>query len=360
MISISLETRKTSAGRRYYYLICYDKNRSPKRKAIATGTTHKSVAEKQRRALQDAIARGESDPWAEQKPPKNLQDAVLAFVEDAQSRGLRPKTIQVYTHVCKQFLEHAGASTMVPSIDPTVVRSFCVQPHLSEASRAHRLRHIRVFFSWAVKAGLIDANPTTDIGIPRPKKKVQKLITEADLDRILTAISFDLDQPSHLSLEERAGYWLTPMIQTAFYCGLRRGEAIRLRWEDVNLEAGLLIIRGSKGGDRVVPIPAILRPVLETWQAATKTEGLVFETRRGGQLNGDYVGRTFARYAKLAGVRVTAFHGLRHGTATALLAKGVSTRVVQQILGHSSVSVTEKYLHVVADLMREQMDQAFR
>ena len=357
MITVSLETRTTSAGRKRYYFICYDKTRSPKRKSIAAGTTHKSVATKRKRALEAQIENGDFDPWEGPKDVVTIVKAARNYVEDCEARGLRPKTVYIYKSVTRQFVEHVKADTPIDQVTVKQIRSFCNMKHLSAASRRHRYRQVRVFLNYCVRAGLLETNPALEARIPKAKKVAKKLITPADFERILTAIEIDLAEPS--PYQRRAGHWLAPMIKTAYYCGLRRGEAIRLRWDDIDLEQNEITIRASKSHDRIIPIASPLREVLIDWMTTSGGHGLVFCKEGGGGFSDGYISRTFNRYAKMAGVKVTAFHGLRHGTATALLAMNVNTRVVQEIMGHSSITITEQYQHVNMSMLRAEMEKAF-
>jgi len=325
---------------------------------ISTGTTHKSVAVTRQQELELRIAGGH-DPWKPRPDALTLMEAHEGFIEDCEARGLRSATIHTYRNVLGQFVEHAGPDVYVADVKMSTVRAFCVQSHLASASRHHRLRHVKAFFSWAVESGLIETNPANGANLPRPKKQTPKFITRSDFDRILTALDDSLTKPGPLPRDQRAAYWLKPMVQTAYNLGLRRGEVIRLKWSDINLEDGTLSIKQSKGGDRHLPMPAGLVPVLHDWYDITGPDGPVFVTSRGTPPEPNYVGRSFHRVCKLAGISTGAFHALRHGTATALLTAGASTRDVQAILGHSNVSVTEKYLHIVDGRLREMLDTTF-
>ena len=365
MISLTLTKRKASSGRVHYYAPAYDRTRTPTRKIITLRTTHKAVAKKRLRDLQSEIDNGEYDPWSKRRPVLTLGQLREAFLDDAEKRGLRPKTISVYSAVTRQFTEHVGASVTLDSVTGQDVRAFCVQSHLSEHSRGHRFRHVKVLFSYAKQAGLLTEDPCQNLALSRPKKRTPKVIRPHEVERILAAIDFDLEaKQAFIHREHGSGVpllsWLKPFILVTYYCGLRRGETIRLLWRDVDLEVGILTVRGSKAGDRVIPLPDVAADVLGEWRELTGgADGPVFPSEGGGFLNGNYVGKKFRKYARLAGVPVTGLHGLRHGAATALIASGVPTGVVQKILGHSTVATTEKYLHVAADLMRDQMNQAF-
>ena len=159
MISLLLTTRKTSSGRVYYYAHAYDRTRTPTRKVIALKTTHKAVAEKRLRKLQSEIDGGTYDPLVGAPPRPKSRRTTRRLSDDVEKRGLRPKTIRVYGAVTRQFTEHVGAGVTLDSITGQDVRAFCVQPHLSEHSRAHRLRHAKALFSYAGGRGCSPRTP---------------------------------------------------------------------------------------------------------------------------------------------------------------------------------------------------------
>ena len=302
MTRVTLERRKTSAGNKYYYLVCSRQTASGrKRKVIATGTTHKAVAVKHQRDLELRIAEG-FDPWRPRPDAVTLSDAREEFIRDCTSRGLRKATVDTYSGVLGQFAEHVGPDTYLSDLDTETVRAFCVQSHLAPSSRHHRFRHVRSFLNWAKQAGYLDESPADGANLPRPKKQTPDFISPNDFERILTALDYQLEKPGRYATHERTAFWLKPMVQTAYYLGLRRGEVIRLRWRDVNLENGTLTVRESKGGDRHLPMHSELVDVLRLWYQVTGPDGPVFVTSNGTSPNPDFIGRAFRRVCKVAGI----------------------------------------------------------
>lgn len=374
LITVTLTTANTSSGRRFYYLVAYRSTGGKReRRKLRTGTTVKAVAEKQKRALELRIAAG-FDPFAPVPDVFAVGPAVAAFLDDCRSRGLRPKTVYVYESVLRIFEREVGANVALDAVTLDALRRFCVQPHLSDASRHNRLRHVRAFFEWAVRSGWLTDNPAAAVRLPRAKRTERQALTPADVERILTAIDSDLAGDlaanayeraagARYAAAERAGYWLRPMVEVVACLGLRRGEAIRLRWRDVDLDNERLHVRASKAGDRAIPIPPVLLEVFARLRDRDPRSGdpsaNVFRSSKDGPLDGGYVSRTFSRYCKLAGLRVTRFHALRHGAATYLISRGTATATVQKILGHSSISVTEGYLHLEENAMRDALDRAY-
>ncbi len=356
MVRLTLTKRKTPKGAVWYYAQAADRRRTPQRKTMALGTTHKAVALQRLRAMQAEVDAGALDPWNPRPVSATLGDLARVFLDDCRSRRLRPDTLRTYNSVLSLFMRHAGEDAGVGEITTAEVRRFCMAEKLSESSRRHRLRHLKAFFAFAVRGGHAAADPSAGVRMAPPKKVLPKLLTPDDVDRILAARDADNEERDP---PRRA--WFRPLVLTIFHHGLRRGEALRLRWRDVDFDNGLLYVRQSKGGDRVLPL---IRPeVLRAWRE--ETEGAAPQcvfSADGGEtpLSESYAARAFREYARTAGVSVTKLHGLRHGAATALLAQGASSRLVQQVLGHASIQTTERYLHVVEGEMRRAMNGTFR
>jgi site-specific recombinase XerD len=127
----------------------------------------------------------------------------------------------------------------------------------------------------------------------------------------------------------------------------------------VNLEDGTVSIKHSNGGARLLPMPDGLVYVLSDGYDVTGPDGPVFVTSRGKSPESDYMSQSFRRICRLAGVSTGAFHVVKHGTAAALLTAGASTRDVQDILGRSIITTTEKYLRIVDGRLRGLLDTTF-
>jgi integrase len=162
--------------------------------------------------------------------------------------------------------------------------------------------------------------------------------------------------------------WLTHRIEFACYTGLRRSELERLRWRDVGLDSGHLTVRNDElgttksGAERRVPIVGKAEEILLNLQDTDNPSptDFVFTSGAGRPLDGHYVSKRFRRYRKLAGLPdEICFHSCRHTCASWLVIKGVSLYVVKEVLGHSSIEVTQRYAHLAPDSMREEMLRAF-
>jgi integrase/recombinase XerC len=160
------------------------------------------------------------------------------------------------------------------------------------------------------------------------------------------------------------------ILEVLYSCGLRVSELVALDWADIEAELGIVRVRGKGGRERIVPIGRAALAALERYRRRAselldrrrRAEGqaaAVFLNRRGGRLTARSVGRLVAKYVLLSGtaVRVTP-HGVRHSFATHLLEAGADLRAIQELLGHASLSTTQRYTHVNLDHLMEVYDRA--
>lgn len=244
----------------------------------------------------------------------------------------------------------------------------CCQDYLSASSIRHLLRVLRAALQDAVDEDLIARNVA---------RLVQLRVTDAHKVRAFTA------EEAKKLLATARGHRLYALWSVALAMGLRRGEALGLSWDDVDLSAGRITIRhalhrvdGELKLDAVktdasaatLPLPASLKAVLKAHRRRQHEErlaagsdwvdtGRVFTTNAGGYLEPRNVNRTFAALCDKAGVRRVRVHDLRHSCATLLFTMGVDAATVQRILRHSSISVTTgTYVEVIEAVQRDALD----
>ncbi|MEV0123351.1 site-specific integrase [Streptomyces sp. NPDC050703] len=237
------------------------------------------------------------------------------------------------------------------------------------AKESHRV--LRTALSAACREELISRNVA---GLVEPPRASSRELTPWTLDETLDFLAASRKDPLYAA------------FVLAIAMGLRRGELVGLRWDDVDLDKRVLYVRqqvqrrrGVLYDDetknrrrRALPLPAMCIAPLR-WhrmrQAAAKQRagqawtdgGYVFATRNGRPVEPRNVYRSFTRVAESAGLRVIRLHDARHGCATLLTAAGVAPRVVMEILGHSQISITmDVYTHVVQDTQREAISHMDR
>jgi integrase/recombinase XerC len=312
----------------------------------------------------------------------------------ALNRNVSPHTVRAYETDLSQFLDHIAAAVRTratdlqpAALDRTAIRSFVAEMHASGRSRAtaaRRLAAIRTFLRYLRREELIDGDPGALV--PTPKREVR--------------------MPAHLSEGEMTALLETPPVETPlgrrdrailelFYAsGLRLSELAGLDLDDVNLSARMVRALGKGGRERLVPFnrstAAALRAYLRDREGlvgrvgrvrTTGREGQVgqegqegrgrkerragklrdplFVNYRGGRLTTRSIDRLVRRYVAACSTRLgISPHALRHSFATHLLQRGADLRAIQELLGHSRLSTTQRYTHVNAAQLLETYRKA--
>lgn len=210
---------------------------------------------------------------------------------------------------------------------------------VAASSAGTYVSHVRAFYGWAYDYGHLPTNPAARIRRPR---------IDASKPRAVPTSAFQL------ALRTATGD-LRAMLILCGYLGLRVGEVSRLRREDVlhELAGHFLLVRGKGGKQRVIPLPRVIEDMLGGW--LTGRSGPVFTGNNGQQLRPGEVTYTVSTHFQALGLHWTA-HNLRHRAASRLLQLTKDVRLVQTILGHSSLSTTAVYLEVTPEYAMSSMD----
>jgi integrase/recombinase XerC len=263
----------------------------------------------------------------------------------------------------RTFLLERGAATnpertevSVAAIDADHIRNYL--GHLMKrATRATAQRHlaaIKSFFRYhEVTAGA--PNPARSLRSPRREKHLPSIFREKEV----TALIGDRPQAG-----DRAGFRDRAIVETLYSSGLRISELVALNWTDLDLEMGLLRVRHGKGNkERIVPIGEPALDAMDAWRrnmpADKGNNAPIFTNLRGGRITTRSVELIVARRLARSGVanRITP-HGLRHSFATHLLDHGADLRSIQEMLGHSSLTTTQRYTHVSVNRLKEVYSRA--
>jgi integrase/recombinase XerD len=229
---------------------------------------------------------------------------------------------------------------------------------LAATSAARTLVAVRGLHRFLALEGELDADPARDVSPPKPPSRLPKAIPLDAVERLLDAASVG-DTPA--SLRDRA------LLEVLYGTGARISEAVGLDVDDVAGEEGVVRLRGKGGKERIVPLGSYAARAIEAWlvrgRPAFATVGrgtpAVFLNTRGGRLSRQSawaVLRAAAERADLSGHLSP--HTLRHSFATHLLEGGADVRVVQELLGHASVTTTQIYTKVTVQQLREVYAQA--
>ena len=227
---------------------------------------------------------------------------------------------------------------------------------LERRSLGHTVSVLRSFFSWMRRTARHPANPARVLGIPRHPRTLPRHLPEDALARLFRG------DGAHRDTREARDQAL---LEVLYGSGLRAAEATTLDWSDVDLTQRRAHIRQGKGGrDRVVPLTAAAAAALRALAACLRGAGQsasgrapVFHGRPGLRLTTRSVGRIVGGRLREAGLPELGPHALRHSCATHLLDDGADLRSIQELLGHSSLSTTERYTHVSLARLRSTYER---
>lgn len=293
-----------------------------------------------------------------------LDDAVRRYLDHlAVERGLAANTLASYRRDLRRYvrflIERDRLSPV--DIDAEDVSAFLrslregdgERPGLVASSAARTLVAVRGLHRFLHREGLSAVDPASDVRPPTPPRRLPKAIALADIERLLGAASAGDDARA---LRDRA------LLELLYGCGARISEAVGLDCDDIDAEAGTVLLRGKGGKDRIVPIGRFAREAVDAYLVRARP-GLVaagagtpalFLNARGGRLSRQSAWSVLRAAAKRAGLSTTVTpHTLRHSFATHLLEGGADVRVVQELLGHASVTTTQVYTLVTVDRLRE-------
>jgi integrase/recombinase XerC len=286
-----------------------------------------------------------------------LIDRYLEHLED--ERLLSVHTLRAYGSDLERFLEFLGRDFLntecrrirPQDADSLAVRSFIAalaRQGVGKRSQARSLSALRGLFRFACREGTLESNPATSVRSPKQPSRLPRHLRPGEIETLLDAARGD--EP--LRRRDLA------LLELLYASGLRVGELVGLDWGDLDLDARTVRVLGKGGKERMVPFgkPAALalRRWLAVWekirQVTSSIEEPVFLNFRGGRLSARSVRRILDRYVESAALAAGIHpHTLRHTFATHLLEGGADLRTIQELLGHSSLSTTQRYTHIEID-----------
>lgn len=293
-----------------------------------------------------------------------MREAIRAFVRHlARERNASDHTRRAYQKDLEQFLQHAEAQLRreprPQDVDHLVIRSFLARLHergLKKASAARKLAALRTFFRYLCREGMLERNPARALLSPRTERRIPPHLEEDEVAALL-------DVPGAGLGPARA----RAILEMFYATGIRCSELVGLDLEDVDLSARMVRVLGKGRKERVVPYgqpaAAALRVYMADRAEARPRSDALFVNKKGGRLSDRFVRYIVsARLQQLAGTRRISPHGLRHSFATHLLERGADLRAIQELLGHASLSTTQRYTHVnarhILDIYRKSHPRA--
>jgi integrase/recombinase XerC len=280
-------------------------------------------------------------------------------------RNASPETVRAYVREVsdlRAFLAEtegrdpeSGGVGGWKSVTTAILRRFLSRrfPGLSASAMARKISAIRSFFSFLVGQGLLKANPAAPIAAPRREMRLPEFLPVDEMMDLLRSL------PSGGEKQARDA----AILELLYSSGLRVGELVSLRREDLSFGEGTVRVTGKGRKVRIVPVGEKAVGALRGYLATRDSQGnppgrptgaALFRNMRGGPLTARSVARILAESLRRAGVgRHLSPHGIRHTFATHLLESGADLRAIQEMLGHASLSTTQRYARVnVSHLVR--------
>lgn len=271
-------------------------------------------------------------------------------------RSLSANTIEAYLNdVAKllEFLQQRQVSYVQATYEQ--LQSFFLllaEWGIQARSQARIMSGIKSFYGYLLREGIIDVNPTTLLEMPKLGRHLPSVLSVEEID----ALKASVDMSKAEGARNRA------MIEVAYSCGLRVSELVSLRLSDIYVDEGFIKVEGKGSKQRLIPISETAIHDIQLYLMdrnalpviKKESADVLFLNRRGGMLTRQMFFTIIKQSALQAGIKtVISPHTLRHSFATHLLEGGANLRVIQEMLGHSSIQTTEIYTHLGVQYLRE-------
>ena len=278
-------------------------------------------------------------------------------------RGLAANTLASYRRDLRRYVDHLAAlgRTQLGEVTEADVTGFLVRlrtgdedhPSLSSTSAGRAVVAVRGLHRFALREGAVTVDVAAAVRPPTPPKRLPKALTVTEVEAILDAAGAP---GTTLALRDRA------LLELLYGTGARISEAVGLDLDDLDLDASTVRLSGKGGKQRLVPVGSYARDAVSAYLVRARPDLVttgrgtpaVFLNARGGRLSRQSAWTVLAKASERAGITATVSpHTLRHSFATHLLDGGADVRVVQELLGHASVTTTQIYTLVTVEKLRE-------
>jgi integrase/recombinase XerC len=277
-------------------------------------------------------------------------DAFVRFL--ATERHASPHTLRAYRADLVRFLADVGAARPA-AVTPQALRRWLrsVDGRLGRSTIGRKLSAIRSLFRFLVRTGRVRTDPSAGIATPRARRRLPVHLSLDETDRLLGA-------PAGAALRDARD---RAILEVLYSAGLRVSELTGLDWDRIDWDADVARVVGKGRRERLAPLGRGAREALERYQRLLgwPRTGPVFRNHRGGRLTPRSVARILTQRLAAAGItRPASPHALRHTFATHMLGAGADLRAIQEMLGHRSLSTTQRYTHVDLRRLMEAYDRA--
>ncbi|HEY3132125.1 MAG TPA: tyrosine recombinase XerC [Acidobacteriota bacterium] len=291
---------------------------------------------------------------------KALTRLFLKYLES--EKGYSPQTLRAYRSDLAQFHDFLCAQWSVKEIEPSRVDHIAIRDFLSSlhsrerkpSTAGRKIATLRSFFKFLHRERFIESNPAKLVATPRKEKRIPRVLHVDEAAGLVTAPRGD----SPLAVRDRA------ILELLYATGMRVSELTALDRDDVDLSQRFVRVLGKGRKERIIPFgtkaEARIRDYLQVREQIARGRlqpEALFVNKNGTRLTSRSVGRLIKKYVREAALKLKISpHTLRHSAATHLLNAGADLRMIQELLGHASLSTTQKYTHVSI----EQLQTVYR
>ena len=271
-------------------------------------------------------------------------------------RGLSNLTADTYRVVCYRFLSYLSMKNiLIEDVKPQMIVDFLsdtyshVNNRQSYKTISKSLSALRSLFHFLVKSDVVSNNPVSLLNNPTGDQNLPQVISSADIDTLLSTV----DTSTAIGMRDRT------IFELIYSCGLRVSEVATLKKNALQFDEGLMCVMGKGGKERKIPIGDQAMYWLRLYINECATNSIrrdspyIFTTRYGNPISRKTIWKRFHYIAKKLNLKASV-HTLRHSFATHLLEGGAHVRVVQELLGHASVSTTQIYTHTHNSYLKSQ------
>lgn len=274
-------------------------------------------------------------------------------------KKLEENSIYAYYSDLKEFFSFLDNSKEIDEIDHNDILDFVINLHEknnNNRSIARKISGLKNYFVFLLKMKYIENNPISDCERPNYEKKLPEFLTLQEVEQLVKIENFDRPDEVRDSC----------IIEFLYSCGLRASELSNLKISDLSFEMNVLNVVGKGDKQRLVPVGNIAMELLNIYLKNSRVRiakrynstDYIFISKLGKKLSRVSIWEIVKKRALKRGITKNIYpHTLRHSFATHLLSNGADIRVVQELLGHSSISTTEIYTHVTSELLKKEHEK---
>jgi len=278
---------------------------------------------------------------------KSYREAILEFQQYLKVLNRSEKTVQWYVHDTELFLKHVEQNLggkELGRIEKNDLRDFLAHEltrGIARKSLMRRVSGIKMFFRYLIEEGVVQDNSILTVGTPKAEKRLPKTLSQDQVSALLRGI--EGDRP--LDLRNLA------ILSFLYGTGARVSELVALNREDVDFTTGLVRLKGKGGRERIVPAGGFVMERVREWlEVRQDLSSAVFTSLGGRRISERHIRNIIGAALRKAALSLPfSPHGMRHSFATHMLENGADIRIVQELLGHMSLSTTQIYTHIARD-----------